>query len=78
MYEVIGFKPISYNRKSDGKHIEGMEVYLTAEPEDDRVVGKEAMAVYLNGERSCYRPQIGDVVRLCYNRYGRVDDLLPL
>lgn len=78
MFEVVGFKSISYNRKSDGKHIEGMEVYLTSDPEDDRVIGKEAMAVYLNKERSCYSPKIGDVVRLCYNRYGRVDDLLPL
>lgn len=79
LYEVIGFKPINYTRKSDQKHIEGIEVYLSADPEDDRVVGREAMAVYLNREKSTYRdPQIGDIVRLSYNRFGRVEDLIPM
>lgn len=79
LYEVIGYKPINYTRKSDQKHIEGIEVYLSADPEDDRVVGREAMAVYLNREKAHYRdPQIGDIVRLSYNRFGRVEDLIPM
>lgn len=79
LYEVIGYKPISYTRKSDQKHIEGVEVYLAADPEDDRVVGREAMAVYLSREKAHYRdPEIGDIVRLSYNRFGRVEDLIPM
>lgn len=79
MFEVIGFKPINYTRKSDGKHIEGVEVYMVGDSTDDRVQGRECLSAYLNRENASYRdPVIGDIVKPSYNRWGRIDDLIPL
>lgn len=80
MYEVIGFKFIKYNRKADGSLVDGIEVYIVGDSDDDRVQGKECIPVYLKRSTSAYinDPRIGDIVKPSYNRYGKYDDLIPL
>lgn len=78
MYEVIGYKFIKYNRKSDGKLVDGIEVYLIGEAADDRVQGQECIPAYLKRSASSYIdcPKIGDIVKPIYNRYGNMEDLM--
>lgn len=80
MYEVIGYKFIKYNRKADGTLVDGIEVYLVGDSDDDRVQGRECIPAYLKRSVSEYisNPQIGDIVKPSYNRYGKMEDLIVL
>ncbi len=76
-YEIIGVRHAEYDRKSDHRHINAYDIHMTY---DDRNV--DGLAVlsafistdYLNG----YTPKVGDVVRVFYNRWGRVESLAPV
>lgn len=58
MYEVIGFKEVNYNRKSDGKHIEGISLFVIGDPEypDERMHGREAMSLWLSSGKALSPP----------------------
>lgn len=79
MFEVVGYKNVEYDRKKDGVHVCGAEVYLMTaiDSQPSRGVnGSETMVVWLNfTDGAIYRPNIGDRVKPCYNRFGRVEDL---
>jgi hypothetical protein len=77
-YEVIGFRKVSYIRKSDNKQVSGYEVSLSlCEPMEGQV-GIPAESVWLCIEYAAYVPQVGQIVRKTYNRFGRVQDLIPV
>lgn len=74
---VIGYRHSSF-KPQDGGEISGITLHMT-----EYRSGVEGLAVEhvfvsdrkLNG----YHPQLGDEIRLIYNRYGKVDgvELLP-
>ena len=77
-YEVIGFRKVSYTRKADNKLVQGYEVSLSlCEPMEGQE-GVPAESVWLSTEYAAYVPQLGQIVRKTYNRYGRVQDLIPV
>lgn len=77
-YEVIGYRKVTYTRKSDNKVVSGYEVSLClCEPMEGQV-GMPAESVWLSIEYAAYVPDIGQVVRKTYNRFGRVQDLIPV
>lgn len=77
-YEVIGFRKVSYTRKTDNKIVQGYEVSLAlCEPMDGQV-GIPAESVWISIEYSDFVPDIGRIVRKSYNRFGRVQDLIPV
>ena len=77
-YEVIGFREVQYVRKADNKEVCGYEVSLSlCEPLPGQV-GDAAESVWLSRDYAIYAPQLGQIVRKLYNRYGRVQDLSPV
>lgn len=77
-YEVIGFRKVSYTRKADGKLVQGYEVSLNlCEPQEGQI-GDHAESVWLSIEYAAYVPQLAQLVRKTYNRFGKVQDLIPV
>lgn len=74
-YFIKGFKPIGYVKRSTGEIVSGCEIYLQAEHPDEKVVGDQLEAVYLNDKYSDFTPDIGMYVKKVYNQWGRVEDL---
>lgn len=72
--KVIGIKPVSYNRKSDGNHIEGVEIHYTYTSKNIEGVGCDRAFISsgaldrMGGEV----PAIGAEIEFVYNRFGKV------
>lgn len=77
MYEVVGFKEVEYTRKRDGQQVHGTEVHLMSldTPNQNGFEGREVIKAWL-GQNAVYSPSLGDTVRIYYNRFGGVDDLV--
>lgn len=73
-FTVIGIEHRSYVSKKTGKNVEGYNLYLTQEPErsDTRVVGVRCYSEWLSPELYPDELEVGSVVSLSYNRFGRV------
>lgn len=73
MFEVIGVKHFSFNRKSDNKFIEGYEVAATYSDRYWEGVAVEKFTLWADQVDVVGRaPAVGDTVRLSYNKYGKV------
>ena len=75
---VIGYQQVSFTPKGETQAITGVTLYLTEER--DKVQGLAADRVFVSARKlGSYFPQLGDEIRLSYNRYGKVDavELLP-
>lgn len=75
IFEVVGYKEIDYFSKKNNCQVTGTNVYLVAMSPEKGVVGMQVREVYISRSKSIYRAQMGDHVRLIYNRFGRVEDM---
>ena len=71
-YNVIGIEHRSYVSKKTGKNVEGYNLYLTQEVNDKNLMGVRCYSEWLSAEMYSDELQIGTVVSLGYNRFGRV------
>ena len=71
-YTVIGIEHRSYVSKKTGKNVEGYNLYLTQEADDDNLVGVRSYSEWLSPEMYSDEIDLGSVVSLGYNRFGRV------
>lgn len=74
-YTVIGIEHRSYVSKKTGKTVEGYNLYLTQEVNDDNLVGVRCFSEWLPPELYSDEIEVGSVVCLGYNRFGRVSFL---
>lgn len=70
IYEVVGFREVDI--EDEKGHVQGYSLYLTSEPKNDNVVGFVCEKVFIRSRYVSYRPQLGDRIRLIYNRYGKI------
>lgn len=70
-YEVIGFERIDYTSKKTGKPVLGYRLYMSFQGKSISGVGCQSEFVS-EADLGSYVPAIGDVIRLFYNRWGRV------
>lgn len=71
---VLGIKRISYDRKKDGQHIEGIEIHYTYQAKNIEGLGVETAFVGQTiVEEAGMVPRPGDEIKLSYNRFGRVN-----
>lgn len=69
---VIGYQNVSFTPKGESQAINGVTLYLTEERE--KVEGLATDRVFVSERKlGSYFPQLGDNIRLFYNRYGKVD-----
>mgnify|MGYP006974118697 FL=1 len=77
VYELVGIRGVSF-AGSDGKQVEGTNLYLTYE--DDYIDGVGTEKVFVTSKRFnslSFVPEIGARCRLMYNKYGKVADIVP-
>lgn len=71
-YTVIGIEHRSYLSKKTGKNVEGYNLYLSQELNDKNLLGVRCCSVWLSPELYSDEIEVGSVVSLGYNRFGRV------
>ena len=75
--KVIGYRESNFTTP-DNKQISGYNIYLTYPLE--KGVGEGSERIFLTVDRllTCgYRPEIGDEVKIEYNRYGKPSAIYP-
>lgn len=75
MYEkftVIGIEHRSYVSKKTGKNVEGYNLYLSQEVDDRNVMGVRCFSEWIAPDLYSDEIEVGSVVSLGYNRFGRV------
>lgn len=78
---VVGIEKISYLRKKDNTQVEGLKLYCTWSDERNKnLEGEMCETVYIPASRfdsiSClYEIEVGNEIRISYNRFGGVDDI---
>lgn len=77
-YTVIGIEHRSYVSKKTGKNVEGYNLFLTQEVNDKNVIGVRCYSEWLSLEMYSDEIEVGSVVVLCYNRFGRVSGVTVL
>lgn len=78
VYELVGIRGVSF-AGSDGKQVEGTNLYLTYE--DDYIDGVGTEKVFATSKRFnslSFVPEIGARCRLMYNKYGKIADIVPV
>lgn len=71
-FTVIGIEHRSYVSKKTGKNVEGYNLYLTQEVDDENVIGVRCYSEWLSPVMYSDEIDVGSVVSLGYNRFGRV------
>lgn len=69
--KVIGVAPVNFTGQ-DGRQVVGHNIYVTYERNNTQ--GLVAERIFL-GSRVEVVPDVGDEIRLYYNRYGRVESI---
>lgn len=71
-YTVIGIEHRSYVSKKTGKNVEGYNLYLSQDVNAENLVGVRCCSVWLSPDLYSVEIEVGSVVSLGYNRFGRV------
>ena len=71
-YTVIGIEHRFYVSKKTGKNVEGYNLYLSQDVNDENLLGVRCCSVWLSPELYSDDIEVGSVVSLGYNRFGRV------
>lgn len=71
-FTVIGIEHRSYVSKKTGKNVEGYILYLSKEVDDRNVMGVRCYSDWIAPELYSDEIEVGSVVSLSYNRFGRV------
>lgn len=74
--EIVGMRPYDFKDSKTGEQIQGYNIYL--QWAEDGVAGVCCGAVSVTMKKlDGYDPALGDEVRVGYNRYGKVDFIIP-
>ena len=74
-FTVIGIEHRSYVSKKTGKNVDGYNLYISQEVDDKNVLGVRCYSEWLSPELFSDEIEVGSVVSLGYNRFGRVDSV---
>lgn len=74
-FTVIGIEHRSYLSKKTGMNVEGYKLYLSQEVNDDKVLGVRCYSEWIFPDLYNDEIEVGSVVSLGYNRFGRVSSV---
>lgn len=72
---IVGIQSVNFKDEKDGRSITGTAFFYTQEK--DNVQGSFAGKMFVSNEKAArlhYTPQLGDTVRVFYNRFGKPED----
>lgn len=75
MFKVVGFRKVEYTNKAN-KEVRGTELYVVNDEVREGVTGYETDKLWLS-ERINYRPKQNENIRVYYNKFGSIDEVLP-
>ncbi len=75
-FTVVGIEHRSYVSKKTGKDVEGYNLYLTQEADDKNLIGVRCFSQWLSPDLYSDEIEVGSVVVLNYNRFGRVSSVI--
>lgn len=75
MFKVVGFRKVQYTNKAN-KEVRGTELYVVNDEAREGVTGYETDKLWLS-ERIAYRPKVNENIRVYYNKYGSIDEVMP-
>lgn len=70
-YQVVGIKNVSYTSRKTGLLVQGTELHCTYD--DRNVVGSAVDKFYIPQRTDVSHVQLGDIVKILFNRFGSVD-----
>lgn len=71
-YTIIGIEYRSYVSRKTGKKVEGYNLYLTQEVDDENLLGVRCFSDWLSPDLYSDEIEVGSIVTIAYNRFGRV------
>ena len=71
--QLVGLKLVSYDRKSDGKRVEGVELHVLEE--NSNVQGKAAGSYFIGKDKKIdlSKAKLDGVCDLVFNKFGSVE-----
>lgn len=72
VYEVVGYRRVKFTDEKTKNPVDGYTLFLQRTPDDDKIVGLECCKQFISSQYVSYQPQLGDNIRLIYNRYGKI------
>lgn len=77
--KVIGYRNVDFN-SADGNRVQGVSFFCSY-PITKNGSGEASEKFFLSNkklENSGYFPNIGDEIKVTYNRFGKVDSISPV
>lgn len=76
VWKVVGFRNVDF-KDSQGQQVTGYRLYLARQPESKNIFGLETHALFISKAHVDYIPQENQMIRINYNRYGKVSSIVP-
>lgn len=76
--EIVGLRKMSFTGQ-DGHQVEGMQFFYTMQ--DNNVEGKLAGKMFMSAaalSQCGFIPNVGEIVKVFYNRYGKPNAFEPM
>lgn len=73
IYEVVGFRRVAFIDAKTKNPVDGYTLFLQRTPDaESKITGIECCKQFISSQYVSYTPQLGDNIRLIYNRYGKI------
>lgn len=76
-WKIVGYRRVDFTGR-DGKAVDGYNLYLAREPISERIVGLEVMKLFIARQYVDYEPRENEIVSITFNRFGRVEAIIPV
>lgn len=74
-FEIVGIQAVDYTSRKTNQRVTGTNLFL--QYEDNGINGYGTEQVYVSDRlRDGQVFQLGDIVQLVYNRYGRIEQII--
>lgn len=73
--KVIGYQKIDFKDQKTGNRVQGYNLFLTSEPDNDKIVGVKCEKLFIASQYVDYSPVLNDEIVILYNRYGKVSSI---
>lgn len=75
MYKIIGYRKVKYTNKQN-KEVRGTELYVVDDEPQEGLTGYSCEKLWLS-ERIQFTPRLDQNIRIYYNRFGSIDEVVP-
>ena len=78
MYSVVGIENVDYTSKKTDKRVTGTKLHLFCEVDesDEDIIGQRVETIYVSDDISINGIDVGDVIDVLYNKFGRVTKII--